>query len=240
MKSTLFTFPALIACCINATGSVLPAASLKEIFRKHSGLPEEKMTKATFQDFKFDIGTTKDARIIAAPRGGRSVIRWNEDERSVVSIDIFTQRLYENYSGSMDVPIDIIKSVSTEDSSAALDEGNLRNSWKVGKINGVGDFCVGELWGGMLRNRVTTGYFLDEEYGFCLWIGTLKENGIEAQNVEQIGKSMILEIRSVAKANGVIPNPLSKGGPLVVKKPKVLDNPGQDPSRKSGDEAQGK
>ncbi len=230
LRLGFYLFSAIVACCAFVSATSLPQDSLKEIFETHSGLAPGEISEATFSDFKFDIGTTKDAKIVRTIRGGMSLVKWGEDEKSFVAINAFAQRLYDNYTQEMDVPIDIIKGISSANSTAALGSSGLRKSWKIGTLENVGSYCVGELRGGLAGNSATTGYFLDEEYGFCLQISTLKGSGVELKHIEEIGKALITEMKVRAKSENITPNPLSKGGPLVADEPRAPKEKRREPT----------
>lgn len=201
--------------------STMEAERIKDIFKDESGLSSDKIDEGKFQIFNFDIGTTKSATIIKNINGGRTSVGWDNGEKSFVTIKAFAQKRYDKYVQELDTPMDIINRIPSANSKAALRDELLKNSWRVGEMKGIGAYCVGQLHAGLGGNIVSTGFFFNDEYGFCLQISTLEESGIELEAVESIGKKLTEEMVLQAKADGLIANPLTKSGPFAVAQPKV-------------------
>ncbi len=217
-KSHLCSLCTFVLSGLLLQASTLDQTAIKSIFMEESGLPIEKIAEARFEDFIFDIGINKSATIIKSSGGGRTSVQWDDGAKSLLSIKVFAQKRYDKYTQELDVPMEIINGIPSESSKAALRDNGLRQSWRVGEMKGIGVYCVGQIRAGLGENVVSTGFFFDDEYGFCLQLSSLKDSGIELDSIENIGRELTEKMILQAKSEGLVSNPLSKAGSFAISK----------------------
>lgn len=209
MKSFCLLF-SFLWCCSLTEASTLHGNLIQELLSQSSGLSVDQLNAIKIGDFVFDVGVVGNPRIVTGMNGGSVVLRWSNDKSSLILIRVYAQKRYDKYVEDLVIPMDIIKGISNETSKALFDGNSLRNSWIVGKVPQIGNYCVGKHLPGMGPVPVNSGFFFDDKYGFCLQISTPENSGVGLEAVERIGKGLLEAIGTELKSEGVSPNPLDR------------------------------
>lgn len=97
--------------CLLFSASTIKADLLKSIFVLESNLSTDEIDKIDFVDFNFQVGIAGDPRIISNIKGGNLILRWNDDEKSIIKIQFFAQKRYDAYVQELDIPMDIFNGI---------------------------------------------------------------------------------------------------------------------------------
>lgn len=216
MKSFLLYLCLIFLNCILLTASTIDSDSINRIFTQDSTLPADLINKIDFKDFDFEVGIEGTPRIVSNIKGGRILLKWADDGKSMIQIRVFAQKRNDEYVEELDVPMDILNGISSENSIAALGTDKLRESWKASRIKDIGNYCVGQHLAAYGASVVSSGYFFNQDYGFCLHISSPDGSGVGLGAVENIGKIVMVQIAKKIQDDGVTPNPLNKSGSFVI------------------------